>query len=461
MVSDIFSRENKVNLNNKKKRVILVNFVIPLNLIIGLMIIFIQMLYLERDINKDDLKTKKFLHKPLIEILENRDNFTNPPDWLLFVAMDSGEIIYLVEEASFSQLPLKNQIGKYKLDLMLADIVKKLPDTITLVPFKYKGQNGLAIYMHDLLPLFMQVLQKPAYIGFIFFLTMSMFLMGLLQMNSFFRSVRRLIQASVRIAHKDLDTEIHSEQELELARVFQAFEQMRKALKSNRDKEARFVMSVTHDLKTPLAAMRMYLEAMKDGYIEIGDEAEKAVSKILVKSGILEDRIGELLEYSKLQTSVHELKRDIIDVKTWISEQNVYFDDECQMNDRKYSNEISLPPDLKILVNSKLVNRALNNLIDNACRYTKKGDSIKLRAYYEGDYLILNLEDSGPGVETTEREKIFELFYRADKGRNSRGMGIGLASVQYIIENHGGAISCGESSLGGSSFTVSLPIHKL
>ena len=458
MDSDITSREHKMVIGRINKRIIIVNLVLPLNLIIGLVLIFANLLYMEKEKTENGLTVNNFLHAPLLELLEKADE-ANVPNWLLLVALDSGEAIYLAEHEG--KKPLIFMEEEKNMDLILADIVKKTPDTISMVPFQYKGHSGLAIYMQDLLPAHLKVVQRPGYIGFVFFLTMIMFLLGLLQMNSYYNSIRRLIRASVRIANKDLDTEIHRGKQPELSKVFLAFDQMRKALKANREKESRFVMSVTHDLKTPLAAMRMYLEAMNDGYIEVSGEAEEAIKKILIKPGVLEDRIGELLEHSKLQTSVHKLKKEIIEVPSWIDEQSRFFDEECQMNQRKYTQKIDLSGQIKISGNLKLLNRAFSNLIDNACRYTKEGDSVKLKSYLSHGFLKIRIEDSGPGVPPAERQKIFELFYRADKGRNSRGMGIGLASVQSIIENHGGTISCGDSPLGGASFSVSLPIHEL
>lgn len=468
MASAITSRGNEVENEAKCERfnrsLFIVNLVLPLNLIIGLVLIFTNMLYLEKEITETGLTVKKFMHAPLLKLLEVGDK-TDVPDWLIFVALDSGEEVYMAENDFDKPNYLTKRYASTDTDQILADIVKSIPDTITMVPFTYSGQNGLAIYMHDLLPTHLRMVQKPAYIGFVFFLTMLMFLLGLLRINAYYKTIRRLVQASARIANKDLDTPIllgkRPDKFLEMGKVFQSFDQMRKALKINREKEARFVMSVTHDLKTPLAAMRMYLEAMKDGYIQVSGEAEEAVKKILIKSGVLEDRIGELLEHSKLQTSVHKLKREIIDGPRWIAEQGQLFGEECRMNHRNYAQKLDLPGQIKISGNLKLLNRALSNLIDNDCRYTKEGDTIKLLSYASGGFLKIRIEDSGPGVSPSERKHIFELFYRADKGRNSRGMGIGLSSVQSIIENHGGTISCGDSPMGGASFSVSLPIHEL
>ena len=459
MVSGIIFREADLKTLNLSRRLIVVNLILPFNLFFGLFFLFTQMLFLERDVSENGLSTKRFLYAPLMGLLDKENASFEPPGWLLFVAMESGEIVYTTgEHGPVRPLGIEHDGETGNENQNLAEIVKAISGTMTIISFRYNGQHGVAVYMRDLLPFHFQLIQNPAYTGFIFALTTVLFLLGLFQMNKYHRSVSELVRASARIANKDFETEITVKAEREMGTVFQAFDQMRKTLKSNRENEARFVMSVTHDLKTPLAAMRMYLEAMKDGYIEINGEARDAVQKILIKSEMLEDRIAELLEYSKLQNTVHEIQRENVNVPSWIKDQIVFFEEESQMHRRLFSSRVNLPEDLKASINQKLMSRALNNLIDNAFRYTAEGDTVAFASYYEGNSCFFEIEDSGPGIPEEEREKIFELFYRVDKGRNRRGMGIGLASVKSIIENHGGKITCGESPSGGALFRITLPV---
>ena len=444
----------------QNRRLILVNLILPFNLFIGLFILFTQILFLERNISENGLRAKKFLVPPLLELLENRDGATVPPEWLLFAALGSGDVIYNINDADPDSLKLSDSFLQYQDAIGLSTIINAITGPLTIVSFDYKGEKGIVVYSYDKLPFHFRIIHNPAYIGSIFTLTMIFFFLGLYQMNKYYHSVNKLVQASVRIANKDFDTEIESKGMQEMEMVFLAFDQMRKILKTNRERESRFVMSVTHDLKTPLAAMRMYLEAMKDGYIEIGGDARDAVGKILTKSEILEDRIAELLEYSKLQNFIHELQKDFVDMTEWLQNQVIFINEESRLHHRRFSAEINISPGINVSLNQRLMARALHNLIDNAYRYTHEDDAIRLSSYCEGDYCMISVEDSGPGIPPEEREKIFELFYRADKGRNKRGMGIGLASVKSIIENHGGTISCGDTPLGGVRFVITLPMYK-
>lgn len=450
-------------------RYALVNLILPLNLIIGLVLIILQMITMIRVVEHDGLTTKQFLYEPLLNILEEKPDYV-PPQWIGLVAMDSGKINYITNAKTPVRLDLTDSqrklLSEFKsdppsreiLDTLLASVIKKIPEEVTITSFDYNGQEGIAIYMHNLLPLHMRILQRPRYILIVFAMTLTLFFLGVLQMHSHQRSVRNLIRASKRITNKDLDTEIKIHHRTEMKQVFKAFEQMRQALKANRDRESRFIMSVTHDLKTPLSAMRMYLEAMKDGYIEVSGEAKEAVGKVLKKSSILESRISGMLEFMRLQRADQEMESEDIDLASWLGEQDSLFSEECRLSNRNYTSVIDIGSLQRYKGNRSVLNRALQNLVDNGCRYTGEKDRITFTARKEKNALILLVEDSGPGVDEKEREKIFELFYRGDKGRNSRGMGIGLTSVKSIIESHGGSIICGGSQMGGASFRIELPI---
>lgn len=450
-------------------RFILVNLILPFNLFIAFLLLFLQLGFMQRTVDHNGLKTRKFLHAPLLSIMEGREGY-EPPLWLGLVALNSGEIKYISDyrkniEYLQNDLPVfkhyiinRESMTREDLDLILANIVKKVPEQITILSFQYKGQDGMVMYLHDYLPIYVRIIVKPVYLLYIFAMTLVLFFLGVLQMNSHRRSIESLIEASRKIKNRDLDSQIRIRHRTEMKQVFEAFDQMRRGLKAHRERESRFIMSVTHDLKTPLSAMRMYLEAMKDGYIEVSDEARTAIEKTLVKSSILESRIRGLLEYKRIEKETHEIAWENIELLPWLSEQDALFEEECRLNGRNYMSEITIKSGISIKGNREMLERALQNLIDNGCCYTRDEDTLIFRAFVEEEKIRLAIEDNGPGINEEDRDKIFELFYRADKGRNNRGMGIGLAAVKSIIESHGGAISYSDSSQGGASFRINLPL---
>ncbi len=440
-------------------RMLIVNVILPANLFISMVFLFIQVWYMEPDIEYNDLRAKRFLHEPLLEVL-TADTLIKEdvPDWISFVALDSGEVKYMKRLDEEMTDWLNSVRGQMNFQKWIATLVQQVPDTVTLIKFDYYGQSGICMYRQDLLPAAFRILHRPVYIGNLFLLTMIFFSLGAFQMNSHYRNVKELIKASVRIRNMDLDTEIKSRRVTEMTEVFSAFDEMRLELKENRKRNSRFFMSVTHDLKTPLTAMRMYLEAISDGVIEDPDEMKEALAKVLIKTGVLEERINELLEFSRVQSSGINLKREQLGINSWIKDLSDCFKEECELNKRIYKSEIVLNTPVKISGNEKLLRRALDNLIDNGCRYTRQDDKIHFSCSVENNILNIVIEDSGPGVEPENRDLIFELFFRKDKGRNARGMGIGLTSVKSVMEDHGGSIICTESKLGGACFRIQLPV---
>ena len=273
-------------------------------------------------------------------------------------------------------------------------------------------------------------------------------------------SIKRLVYASDLIANGNLDESITLKYNNELVHVANAIDRMRIELKGKRNVEQRFVMSVTHDLKTPLTSINGYLEAIADGVITDPEEIQEIIRLMQRKTELLDGRINELLDYSRNRTAGWREHWKDINVLDWLIEISSMFQNDADLYGRKYQSSININDGLSIKCNDKLLTRALENLFDNACRYSRDNDFIFFKASLLNlkgkNILQIIMEDSGTGIEEKEMENIFELFYRNDRGRNSRGMGIGLASVQTIVRDHGGQVSCRKSESGGACFEITL-----
>ncbi len=235
---------------------------------------------------------------------------------------------------------------------------------------------------------------------------------------------------------------------------------MRKELNRTRDQGVNFMMSISHDLKTPLTSIRGYLEAMKDGVVDSEEDRKTVLNLMLNKAGLLEDRINEMLDITQDVSAHFYNMGETFSVKSWIKKLNTYCREEAYLFEKNYIYLENFQEDLQIHGVEKRLTRAVLNLFDNANRYTGQGDTIRfsVRMDAETRELVLMMDDSGPGVDPSDRERIFELFFRKDKGRNTRGMGIGLASVKFVSEIHGGSAMCRESDLGGACFELRLPV---
>jgi len=429
-------------------------------------LLFTQVWFLDTDVEEEGIRSRRFLFSPLAELFGDKpDREKDIPEWVSFVALENGIVYYPMkyQESEWRDYTWPNdESSVLTLKEWTATLVDTVPDSETMINFSYRGMKGLCMYKANRLPFFLRILQIPAFLGNLFLLTLFLFALGAVMMNSHHRNVKELIKASVRIRNMDLDTPISSRRVSEMSEVFDAFDKMRLELKDTRRQGALFFMSVTHDLKTPLTAMRGYLEALQDGVIDTREGAMDAIERVLFKAGVLEERINELLHFSKMLSTGWETGEHLVDVNLWIRDLASLFRDECEAKSRNFESETDLPVPLYIKGKALMLTRAMENLLDNACRYTMPDDRIRFSAGVgcDGKFLILVLEDSGPGVDPENREKIFDLFFRKDRGRNTRGMGIGLASVKSLAEDYGGSVFCRESLLGGACFEVRLPIFR-
>ena len=439
---------------------IILNLILPLNLMILMFVLFVQVWYLQSEVKSDDIQAKRYLAGPLKDVFSDKpEQEKDIPGWIVLVTLEDGRIYYPFED--IERLIVEWGLpAEDKLESFLALMAQHVQTEMSQVSFFYKGQKGLCFYLDDQLPSAFKVLQKPRYLINLFLVTTLFFLLGAGIMYNLKRNMKELILAAKRFSEFDFTTPIVSRKDNELSDVFIAFENMRKELKSSREQAILFMMSLSHDLKTPLTSIRGYLEAFRDGVIESPEEQTQAIDVLLKKSGLLDERINELLGFAQdVSAQAYCLKEDIA-VKFWVSELQQYCREESDLFSKKFSFSDTCPDNLYLSGTEKRLTRAIHNLYDNANRYTSKGEIIRLSCGFDGkaSQLILRMDDSGPGVKEEDRERVFELFFRKDRGRNTRGMGIGLASVKFVSEIHGGTVECRPSDLGGACFEVRLPV---
>ena len=444
-------------------RIIILNLILPLNLLILMFVLFVQIWFMQFDVNKNGLQASRYLVDPLLEVFSDKpDAEKDVPGWIIMIVLENGKIYYpLAEDLDILQNDWEEMGGKSNhLQPFLAEMASEITNDLSIVSFTYWGQKGICFYVDDLMPSAFRVLQKPRYLTNLFLVTTLLFIMGGGIILNLKRDMEKLILAASRLQNMDFKTPLLPDRENELYPVFRAFEDMRHELLDHREQGLRFMMSLTHDLKTPLTSIRGYLEALKDGVIDTEDEAKRVFDTMLKKSALLEERINEMLVFSKVVSTQIKGEGEIFSAKEWLENLNSFFYEESILNKKSYTFRIDCPENLKLSGLEKQLTRAVGNLYDNACSYTDEKDPVLFTAEYDKDnqILIVRMEDGGPGIPPENREKIFELFYRKDKGRNTRGMGIGLASVKFVADMHGGDAFCHDSSLGGACFEIHLPV---
>lgn len=221
-----------------------------------------------------------------------------------------------------------------------------------------------------------------------------------------------------------------------------------------------FVANVSHELKTPITSIKGFIETLKDGEIEDVQTRNRFYSIIEFEVNRLTRLVEDILTLSYLDsqpqnnksnddyTNVQEEMKDIYEMMTKISK------------DKEISLSVDIEPSIKsIPFNQKHFRHLMINLIDNGIKYNNVGGSVKVRIYMEEENTIIKVIDDGLGIPEKDMPRIFERFYRVDKGRSSKagGTGLGLAIVKHILQIENSTINV-ESSLGqGTTFIISIP----
>ena len=247
----------------------------------------------------------------------------------------------------------------------------------------------------------------------------------------------------------------------ETTTILQNLESMRISLIEAQNQTNRFLIGISHDIRTPISIIKGYTEALSDGIFTTVEEKKNALDVISSKTQQLEGITESLIDFMRMD--VKDL-RDSFDRLNLYSQLN-YFSKSCMLTlslyDRNFSYHLDIPNDIYIKANRNLMLRALDNLFSNAIRYTKNGDSIELYAKKINNDIKISIKDSGIGIEDKDLNYIFNLFYRGNNSSHENGgLGIGLAVVHNISEIHGWKVSCKSKENEGSIFTITIPEER-
>ena len=218
-----------------------------------------------------------------------------------------------------------------------------------------------------------------------------------------------------------------------------------------------FVANVSHELRTPLTSIKGFVEALRDGAINDPEKSLQFLSIISQHSDRMNKIVTDLLQLSRIESKDFTLKIELFFLKELFDEVFATLKNSAQ--DKSQILEISLPShDLQISADRHWITQALTNLVDNAIKYTPEKGKIKIEARDKGESVEIVVIDNGIGVPQKDLPRIFERFYRVDKGRSreSGGTGLGLSIVKHIIEAHGGKVEVKSQEGKGSEFSFTL-----
>lgn len=216
-----------------------------------------------------------------------------------------------------------------------------------------------------------------------------------------------------------------------------------------------FVANVSHELKTPVSAIRALAETAATAFAAGDlDTAVRFVERLGTESARLAGLVTDLLDLSRVEAG-GDLQHTMVDLDALLVEAA---ERGRVVGEAKDIEVVVHETDLHICADASQLAMAVKNLVDNAVRYSE-GGKVELSADPRDDLVVITVADQGIGIPADERSRIFERFYRVDKGRSraTGGTGLGLAIVRHVVENHGGHISV-DSDLGvGTTFTLTLP----
>ena len=224
--------------------------------------------------------------------------------------------------------------------------------------------------------------------------------------------------------------------------------------------QSNFVASVSHELKSPLASIQLYLETLK--YQEVSkEESRDFVETMLSDTSRLSGLIENILQSSKADPKSMELQFQKVDLGKFLSE--VAQDHKRQFEEKKCKVDLQLEASPLLTLDRKALQMVFNNLIGNALRYSPVGSALKIHLHRKGRFWDIDFADQGIGFDKKDMKKVFKKFYRVQNKdtQNIEGAGLGLFISHEIVRNHKGKLRV--SSLGrgkGSVFTVSLPISR-
>lgn len=282
---------------------------------------------------------------------------------------------------------------------------------------------------------------------------MLMFICGSLTIwvyRSVLRPLSKLQEATRKIRDGNLDFTLDIEEDDEIGELCQDFEEMRIRLKESAEQKIQYdnenkelISNISHDLKTPITAIKGYVEGILDGVASSPEKLDKYIRTIYNKANDMDRLIDELTFYSKIDTNRIPYTFSKLNVEDYFSDcaEELGLEMETRGIELVYANYVE--KGVQVIADGEQIRRVIHNIVSNAIKYMEKPRGIiQLRVKDVGDFIQVEIEDNGKGIAAKDLPYIFDRFYRTDVSRNSSkgGSGIGLSIVKKIMEDHGGKV---------------------
>ena len=294
------------------------------------------------------------------------------------------------------------------------------------------------------------VMAKDLFISAFVILISVALVVGLWVYRSIAVPLVKLKKATQNIKEGNLDFVLDVEGKDEFSELCQDFEEMRRRLKESTEEKSliekenrELISNISHDLKTPITAVKGYVEGIMDGVADTPEKMDRYVRTIYNKTNEMDHLINELTFYSKIDTNRIPYTFNKLNVEDYFEDcsEEVGLELETRGIELVYANYVE--KDVMVIADGEQIRRVIHNIISNAIKYMDKPKGIiQIRIKDVGDFIQIEIEDNGKGIGPKDLPYIFDRFYRTDVSRNSSkgGSGIGLCIVKKILEDHGGKV---------------------
>ena len=266
--------------------------------------------------------------------------------------------------------------------------------------------------------------------------------------------LRDMAAAARRMEVGDYSVRVGARSRDEVGQLAAAFNRMTAELEDLERSRRDLVANVSHELKTPIAAIRAHLENLADG-VEVADP--RTLQLMLSQTERLGRLVDQLLDLSRLESGEVPFQVEVVPLAPLVSRVISEISMGRSISDVRIEHDV--PAHLAAKADAERIHQVLFNLVDNAVRFTPPGGEIRVNARPDGERVQVSVTDTGVGIQPEHLPRVFERFYRVDpaRSRDDGGTGIGLAIARSIVEAHGGRIVAKSDPGHGSAFTFDLP----
>lgn len=375
-----------------------------------------------------------------------------------YLMVTKGENIIYMGKESAQTADILNQVSNYRSIARISDaenglyIGGTLQVLVKQIHFIVDGQEEILYFVTDVSRL-MPDIQKFIHdmlLGVLILIMVTAAVLSFWLYHSITKHLRKMQDATQMIKMGNLDFVLKPDVDDELGTLEKDLEEMRQRLQASAEEKIKFdkeskelISNISHDLKTPVTAIKGYAEGIMDGVSDTPEKMDKYIHTIYNKANEMDLLINELTLYSKIDTNRIPYNFSTISANEYFNDcaEDLSFELESKNVDFNYQNFVD--DEVKIIADAEQIRRVIHNIVNNSVKYMDKDrPKINLRVRDVGDFVQVEIEDNGKGIGSKELPHIFERFYRTDTSRNSSkgGSGIGLSIVKKIIEEHGGKI---------------------